>query len=130
MKAFATGLRRPCLRLAVTGRLVLGPRTDWRGWRPVADAAGGRMLVLDLRSVSQIDAAGLGVLVALYNDVRRHGGRLRLLHASCYVSALVRAAGLSGVLGLVSDAAEARARRRASGAAVLQGGRTPYNQRI
>lgn len=112
MNAYTAGLRRPCLRLVVTGRLVLGPRTDWRGWRPVAEASAGRMLALDVRAVSQIDAAGLGLLVALSADVRRHGGRLRLLHANQYVSTLVRATGLSGALGLVSDAAETRARRR------------------
>jgi anti-anti-sigma factor len=75
----------------------------------VADAAAGRTLVLDMRGVSQIDAAGLGLLVALSTEVRRRGGCLRLARASRRVGALVRVTGLSGVLGMATEPASSSA---------------------
>jgi anti-anti-sigma factor len=104
--------RQNQLRVAVRGRLVLGPRIDWQRWRPMINAAAGRVLALDMSGVSQVDAAGIGLLVALAIEIRRRHGRLRLLCAPARIRTLVRTAGLGAVLGLVSEAAVARAARR------------------
>ncbi len=104
--------RHTTLRMAVTGRLVLGPRIDWQRWRPLVNAAAGRVLALDMSRVSQVDAAGLGLLVRLTLEVRRRHGRLRLMCARPRVRTLLRAVGLTAALGMVSEAAVARATRR------------------
>jgi len=100
------------LRVAVRGRLVLGPRLGWRNWSALVDAAAGRVLSLDLSGVSQIDAAGLGLLVGLAVELRQHQGRLRLMCVPPRLRTLVRTTGLGAALGLVSEAAVARAVRR------------------
>lgn len=104
--------RQNTLRLAISGRLVLGPRTDWQRWRPLVNAAAGRVLALDLSGVSQVDAAGLGLLVTLAAETRRRHGRLRLMCAPPRVRTLVRTTGLAAALGLVSEEAVVRAIRR------------------
>ena len=56
-------------------------------------------LVLDLTLVSEIDAAGLAVLVGTERRARLLGGWLRLAAARPAVSMAVRAAGLDWLLG-------------------------------
>ena len=105
--------RRPTtLRMAVTGRLVLGPRIEWQRWHPLVNAAAGRVLALDMSRVSHVDAAGLGLLVRLALELRRRHGRLRLMCAGPRVRTLLRTAGLTAALGVVSETAVARATRR------------------
>jgi anti-sigma B factor antagonist len=53
-------------------------------------------LVLDLRTVSFIDCAGLGVLCRTLNRVRARHGRLRLVTGSGRFLRLLRAVGLGG----------------------------------
>ena len=104
--------RHTTLRIAVTGRLVLGPRLDWQRWRPLVNAAAGRVLALDMSRVSQVDAAGLGLLVRLVLELRRRHGRLRLMCVGPRVRTLLRATGLTAAAGVVSEAAIARVTRR------------------
>lgn len=54
-------------------------------------------LVVDLRSVSFIDCAGLAVLCRARNRVLARSGRLRLVTGSGSFSRVARAAGLGGV---------------------------------
>jgi len=54
-------------------------------------------LVVDLRSVSFIDCAGLSVLCRTRNRVRARHGRLRLVTGSSRFLRVLRAAGLGGV---------------------------------
>ena len=65
-----------------------------------------------MSGVTQVDAAGLGLLVMLAVEVRRRHGRLRLMCATPRVRTLVRTRGLGAALGLVSERAVARAIRR------------------
>ena len=113
MKVTVAGHRgTTLLRITITGRLILDPGLSVRYWRRIADAAAGRVLALDLSGVTQVDAAGLGTLVMLAVEVRRHQGRLRLMCATPRVRTLVRTTGLGAALGLVSERAIARAIRR------------------
>lgn len=88
------------VRVRVTDPIVLGPRTDWQAWEPVARAGTGRIVVLDLGGVSRVDAAGLGLLVRLATAVRGRGGYLRLDRVQPRVQRLVEATGLAEAVGL------------------------------
>ena len=57
-----------------TGRFVLGRSTDQRLWAPAMTLAAGKVLTLDLCGIVQLDAAGIGMLVGLKQDARKHGG--------------------------------------------------------
>jgi anti-sigma B factor antagonist len=113
MKVNITGHRYgTLLRIRITGRLILDPCLASRHWRRIVNAAAGRVLALDVSGVTQVDAAGLGLLVRLAVEVRRRHGRLRLLCASSRTRTLVRVTGLGAALGMVREAAVARAVRR------------------
>ena len=112
MSVIMSSRRHATLRIVVTGRLILGPELGWPGWRPVVCGSAGRVLELDMSRVSQVDAAGLGLLVMLAVELRLQGGRLRLICVQPRVRTLVRTVGLGAALGLVSEGAVARATRR------------------
>jgi anti-anti-sigma factor len=126
MKVNVTGHRNGrLLRIKITGRLILNPCLASRHWRRILNAAAGRVLALDMSSVTQMDAAGLGLLVMLAVEVRRRHGRLRLMCATPRTRTLVRITGLCAALGLVREAALARAVRRP---VVIGGGGYRYLQ--
>ena len=113
MKVIVAGHRyTTLLRIAISGRLILDPCISSRHWRRIVEAAAGRVLVLDMSGVTQVDAAGLGLLVRLAVEVRQRHGRLRLMCATTRVRTLVRTTGLGAALGMVSERAVARAIRR------------------
>lgn len=75
--------------------------------------AGGR-LVLDLSQVTNVDVAGLAVLVGTGRRARLFGGSLRLAAVTAEVAAAVRAAGLDRELEMfatVRTAIDSAARR-------------------
>ena len=47
-----------------------------------AVAAGAVEILLDLERVSRLDSGGVGMLVAMFRHVTRHGGHLKLLRPS------------------------------------------------
>jgi anti-anti-sigma factor len=59
---------------------------------------GERSIVLDLRNVSAIDAAGVGQLVRAYNLTRAVNGTLRITHAAPKVREMLVRAGLFDLL--------------------------------
>jgi anti-sigma B factor antagonist len=74
------------------------------GWYALADQAGpsGRdVIVVDLRNVTFIDAAGLGLLVGVLNRQRLHGGTVRLREIP---PAVLRLLQLTGLLEVFPDA--------------------------
>jgi anti-sigma B factor antagonist len=78
-------------------------------------------LVLDLRSVSFVDCAGLATLCRTRNRVRALHGRLRLVIDSSRHLRVLRAAGLSGVFEVHSDLGDAPDRTSAAATAVTVG---------
>jgi anti-sigma B factor antagonist len=116
-RAMDPGLRpgeeRGCLVAALSGRLdsERAPAVREQLLRLLRPAA--IRLVLDLTLVSDIDAAGLAVLVGTERRARLLGGALRLAAAGLAVSMAVRSAGLDRLLASIPtvQAAGSPARR-------------------
>jgi anti-sigma B factor antagonist len=67
--------------LDMTGRLVLDQGDAVFRERIAEVVTRGQMqIVLNLKNVTYIDSAGVGVMVAKYLSVRRAGGDMKLLH--------------------------------------------------
>jgi anti-anti-sigma factor len=100
-RRMAPGMReeRGYLVAALSGRLdsTRAPAVREQLLRLLRPAAS--QLVLDLTLVSDIDAAGLAVLVGTERRARLLGGSLRLAAARPAVSMAVHAAGLDRLLG-------------------------------
>jgi anti-anti-sigma factor len=61
---------------------------------------GERRVLLDLARVEEIDAAGIGELIAAFNVMREAGGVLQVAHARARVRRVLDVAGVLNVLGL------------------------------
>jgi anti-sigma B factor antagonist len=84
------------LVLALRGEIDIAVATSLRpGWYALAEQERLDEIVVDLREVTFMDAAGLGLLVGMRNRQRRHGGDLRLCNAPGQVVMLLRLTGLS-----------------------------------
>jgi anti-sigma B factor antagonist len=76
--------------LELDGRLILE-----EGELPLRDAvdrlvAQGRVnIVVDLGRTTQIDSAGIGMLVSKYLTAFRHGGKIKLVHLSAKANQLL-----------------------------------------
>ncbi|MFB7596152.1 STAS domain-containing protein [Streptomyces sp. NPDC056160] len=78
-------------------RLSLAPHLDTLTAVPRPD------LVLDLRSMSFIDCAGLGLLCRVRNRVLARDGRLRLVADSPSFRRILTRAGLGGVFQIIAE---------------------------
>lgn len=70
--------------------LVAAFLPDLRSQLQAAVAAGVRELVLDFTRVQMIDSAGIGLVIAAHNSLRKAGGRLAITGASAEVANLLR----------------------------------------
>jgi anti-anti-sigma factor len=86
--------------LVAEGRLVLGDGADWEAWSPQAAATPGRIVRVDLSAVTDIDAAGVGLLVRLAVQARCHGRRLAVVAASPRVRRVLELVQLDRVAGV------------------------------
>jgi len=86
--------------IALSGRVVLGERLDLLRERvSTLTQEGYRELVIDLKSVSYADSAGVGELVAIYASVQREGTvSLRLVGSNKRLADLI--AGSTGLRSL------------------------------
>ncbi len=94
--------------LELEGRLILE-----EGEIPLRDCvdrlvADGRIrIVLDLRRVTRLDSAGVGMLVCKYLTALRRGGALKLLHPTSKAEELLNMTRLSTVFEIFESEAEA-----------------------
>ena len=94
--------------LELDGRLVLE-----EGEAPLRDCVdrlvseGRTRIVLDLRRVTRLDSAGIGMLVCKYLTVFRRGGALKLLHPTPRAEELLRMTRLSTVFETFESEEEA-----------------------
>lgn len=72
---------------------VAGLRTPWLA---LADEGHAELIVVDLCEVTFMDVAGAGLLVALRNRQRVHGGKVHLRRVPRQVARLLQLTGLSG----------------------------------
>ena len=94
--------------LELDGRLVLE-----EGEIPLRDSVdqlvgeGRNRIVLDLRRVTRLDSAGIGMIVCKYMTALRKGGALKLLHPTLKASELLHITRLSTVFEVFDSEAEA-----------------------
>jgi len=94
--------------LRLTGRLVVEDGDTPLGSTIDALLAQARVkLVLDLRQVTYIDSAGLGLLVSRFVRARRRGGDLRLVQLSARSTHLFAITNLAAVFGVFDSEAAA-----------------------
>jgi anti-anti-sigma factor len=86
--------------LVAEGRLVLGHGANLDWWVPAVAAVRGHRVSVDLGRVTDIDAAGLGLLVQLARAARHAGREFSIVAASPFVRRLLRAARLDAALHL------------------------------
>jgi anti-sigma B factor antagonist len=71
-------------------------------------AASGRVkILLDLKDVTRIDSAGIGMLVSKYLTARNRGGTIKLLHLTRHSDHLLDVTRLATVFEIFDDEAEA-----------------------
>jgi anti-anti-sigma factor len=87
----------------VSGRLVLGYGARWLTWAPIVDTVARGPLRLDLAGVTDLDAAGLGVLARLVRRARYRGQSCTVVAAAPRVRRLLVLTQLDGPLGLPWD---------------------------
>jgi anti-anti-sigma factor len=64
-------------------------------------------LVLDMKGVTRMDSAGIGMLVGKYLSVRRHGGSFKLLHLTPRTNRLMDITRLARIFETYDDEQEA-----------------------
>ena len=92
--ALSSRSERGCIVAVLSGGLDVTRSQDLREQLLCLVGPGGSRLVLDLSQVSNVDVAGLAVLVGTGRRARLFGGSLRLAAVTAEVEASVRAAGL------------------------------------
>ena len=90
------GTRRAVIRL--NGSLLAPIRLDLSQTIAALIRRGERQVVLDLRGLDDVDAAGVGELVRAFNMTTAAGGALRVAHANRHVRRLLRTAGVFTLL--------------------------------
>ncbi len=102
--------------LQAAGRLVLGHGADRRFWAPILDGSERIDILLDLAGVTDLDAAGIGLIAELCRSMRRRGGTVRVFAASPRVETLLRLTGVDNALDRPMPLADVpcRVRRRPS----------------
>jgi len=68
--------------LTLCGALVYEEAAHLRAAVTSAVHADARLFLLDLEQVTRLDSSGIGLLVAMFRHVTRHGGQLKLLRPS------------------------------------------------
>ena len=70
-------------------------------------ADGRSNILLDLKDVTRIDSAGIGMMVSKYLTARRSGGTIKLLHLTKHSDHLINITRLATVFEVFEDETEA-----------------------
>jgi anti-anti-sigma factor len=94
--------------LDLEGRLILGPATELLSGR-LQDliAKGCRKLLVNMKTVTQVDTTGISTIVRAFVSMQREGGKLALFHMSDRVRMVLDMTRLLNVIPNYSDEAEA-----------------------
>jgi anti-sigma B factor antagonist len=94
--------------LRMAGRLELDQGDlDFRDYLNGLVAKGRLKIVLDLKEVTRIDSAGIGMLVSKYLSTRKQGGTIKLLHLTRRSDHLMDITRLATVFEIFDDEAAA-----------------------
>jgi anti-anti-sigma factor len=93
----------PVVKLLCAGRIVLGVEAETL--RCMAMSRPERRVVVDLRRIYAMDAAGLGLLVELHCLAQQRAGRLTVANPSPWVRRLMALTNLKSVLQVAGSAA-------------------------
>jgi anti-sigma B factor antagonist len=94
--------------LRMAGRLELDEGDiEFRDYVDGLAAEGRIELLLDLKDVTRIDSAGIGMLVSKYLSTRKRGGTMKLLHLTRHSDHLMDITRLTTVFEIFDDEAEA-----------------------
>lgn len=94
----------PVRRIEIAGDLTIYTAGDWR-IRLTQEIDGAEAIELDLSHVSEIDAAGLQLLISARRQAMQNGGSLRVAACHPAVSSAVAFCRLGDELGLPGGAA-------------------------
>jgi anti-anti-sigma factor len=86
--------------LRCAGPLVSGDGAEPEVWSALLDSPDRVDVLLDLTGVTDIDAAGVGILAELCQVMHRQGGTVRLLAANERVRTMLRVTGVEDALDL------------------------------
>jgi anti-anti-sigma factor len=75
----------------IDGDLTASNAAHWRSVLGDAARNGVRHLVIDLAGAAIVDSAGIGLILAAHNSLRRSGGQIEISNASSDVVGLFRA---------------------------------------
>ena len=94
--------------LRLSGRLELydGDAT-LRDWIDGLVNEGRVNVVLDMKDVTRLDSAGIGVLVAKFLSVKRRGGAIKLLHVTARTRRLLHMTKLDTIFEIFEHEAQA-----------------------
>jgi len=94
--------------LTLAGRVTLGDESSQlRSKIKELLGQGKKSLVFDLGSVSYVDSAGLGTLVAGYTSARNEGGEIRLANVTKKLGELLNITKLVTIFSVYDSAADA-----------------------
>jgi anti-anti-sigma factor len=106
MSSSATNQAAETVVVHPAGDLVAAMLLDLRTRLRQTVGAGVKHLILDFSKVYMIDSAGIGLLIAAHNSMRKSGGSLSVIHASREIVDLFRSMGLTHHLKITGDAVE------------------------
>jgi len=94
--------------LRLTGRLELDEGDIvFRNYVDKLVAEGRVRILLDLKNVTRIDSAGIGMLVSKFLSTRKNGGTMKLLHLTQHSDHLLDITRLTNIFEIFEDEAEA-----------------------
>jgi anti-sigma B factor antagonist len=92
------------------GRLALGESVDrFRATLEDLINSGESRLVLDLTELATVDSSGIGLLSRFLTSAKQHGGSLKLVNPSKFVTQTLKLVGLYGLFEVFPDSASAAA---------------------
>jgi anti-sigma B factor antagonist len=87
-----------------SGRLEMGePCIQLRDLAKRLTSDGGRMFILNMAGVSNMDSSGIGLLLSIYATIRNQGGDLKLLNVGGRVKELLNMTKLTSVFQIFDD---------------------------
>ncbi len=93
--------------LALSGRLDFTARHDFQGAIQQAKDSGAKLIVLNIKDISFIDSAALGMLMVAFKDLQQGKVRLVIAEPQPYVQKIFALANLSNIVSVYSTVDEA-----------------------